>query len=198
MSAAKSATTDPVGGAELSVMAEQAPSPRPCPMAASLQLWASAGPCWRSASWITACTGSTRSRLHGGLPGHPGRPAAQARGGRSRRAPTVFGASAALRVPPDPAGKELRPVLSALAQWGSRWAQQPPTSTFAHECGHALESTRSADHCGEPVTPDTLRVRSPSAHLTFPFRPPDVMVEPRGPAHVPSRRRHRCRPSALD
>ena len=51
------------------------------------------------------------------------------------------------------AGQELRPVLLSLAEWGSRWAQEPPTATFAHDCGHALEIDQVCHHCGEPVTP---------------------------------------------
>jgi DNA-binding HxlR family transcriptional regulator len=59
------------------------------------------------------------------------------------------------------AGRELRPVLRALAEWGSTWAQEPPTSTFEHDCGHPLELDQVCRHCGEKVTPDSMRVLTP-------------------------------------
>jgi DNA-binding HxlR family transcriptional regulator len=58
------------------------------------------------------------------------------------------------------AGHGLRPVLLSLAEWGSRWAQEPPTATFAHDCGHRLDIDQVCHHCGEPVDKDTVQVRS--------------------------------------
>jgi len=59
------------------------------------------------------------------------------------------------------AGEELRPVLLALTEWGSKWAQDPPTATTHHECGHRLEVDRTCHHCGEPITVGSLRLRPP-------------------------------------
>jgi DNA-binding HxlR family transcriptional regulator len=59
------------------------------------------------------------------------------------------------------AGKELRPVLLALTQWGSKWAQDPPTATTEHECGHRLEVDQVCRHCGEPIVVGSLRLRAP-------------------------------------
>ena len=58
------------------------------------------------------------------------------------------------------AGKELRPVLLSLAEWGSRWTQEPPTATVAHDCGHRLEIDQVCHHCGEPVTHSSTRLRA--------------------------------------
>ena len=58
------------------------------------------------------------------------------------------------------AGTELRPVLLSLAEWGSRWTQQPPTATFAHDCGHALAIDQMCHHCGEPITQTSTRLRN--------------------------------------
>jgi DNA-binding HxlR family transcriptional regulator len=59
------------------------------------------------------------------------------------------------------AGKELRPVLLALGEWGSRWVQQRPTATFAHDCGHPLAIDQVCHHCGEPIAPADLRITRP-------------------------------------
>ena len=58
------------------------------------------------------------------------------------------------------AGQELRPVLLALGEWGSRWTQQPPTATFAHDCGHGLAIDQVCHHCGEPVTQSSTQLRN--------------------------------------
>jgi DNA-binding HxlR family transcriptional regulator len=59
------------------------------------------------------------------------------------------------------AGQEARPVLLALAQWGAKWAQSTPTRTFAHDCGHPLDVDRLCHHCGGAITPESLRVLPP-------------------------------------
>jgi DNA-binding HxlR family transcriptional regulator len=57
------------------------------------------------------------------------------------------------------AGLEARPILLALAQWGEKWAQTPPRRTFAHDCGHRLDIDYTCHHCGEAITRSSLRVR---------------------------------------
>jgi DNA-binding HxlR family transcriptional regulator len=56
------------------------------------------------------------------------------------------------------AGEEVRPVLLALSQWGDKWAQGRPTSTFAHECGHQLEIDHVCSHCGAVITKGSIRL----------------------------------------
>jgi len=52
------------------------------------------------------------------------------------------------------AGRELRPVLLGLGQWGERWAphgeSRAPIS-YTHECGHALEIAHTCRACGGDV-----------------------------------------------
>jgi DNA-binding HxlR family transcriptional regulator len=51
------------------------------------------------------------------------------------------------------AGRELRPVLLGLGQWGQRWARgavRNPIS-FTHECGHKLEIAHTCRACGGEV-----------------------------------------------
>jgi DNA-binding HxlR family transcriptional regulator len=59
------------------------------------------------------------------------------------------------------AGEELRPILLSLSQWGGRWAQDVPTATFQHECGHPLEVDHVCHHCGGAVTQESMRVVAP-------------------------------------
>ena len=50
------------------------------------------------------------------------------------------------------AGRELRPILLSLAQWGSRWAAGAPPVSFEHTCGETLELVHTCKACGEAVT----------------------------------------------
>lgn len=54
------------------------------------------------------------------------------------------------------AGRELLPVLVALAQWGDRWAVERPPVVLRHECGHRLRADVVCHHCGGPVTAESL------------------------------------------
>jgi DNA-binding HxlR family transcriptional regulator len=52
-------------------------------------------------------------------------------------------------------GKELRPIMLSLRQWGSRWVVEPGVewkdSQIVHTCGHPLEVDHVCHHCGEVV-----------------------------------------------
>ncbi len=50
------------------------------------------------------------------------------------------------------AGRELRPVLLSLGQWGNRWAVDVPIVRFEHTCGETLELVHTCKACGEAVT----------------------------------------------
>jgi DNA-binding HxlR family transcriptional regulator len=146
------------------VMADQPAEPRPCPVAASLHV---VGERWsllavREMSYgvhrfdqIAAYTGASRDILADRL--------------RKLEAAGVVERRQYSEHPPrfeyhlTAAGQGLRPVLLALAQWGGDWAQEPPTSTFAHECGHALDLEPVCRHCGVAVTKGSTRVRSARA-----------------------------------
>jgi DNA-binding HxlR family transcriptional regulator len=57
------------------------------------------------------------------------------------------------------AGRELRPVLTALRTWGDKWAVDAPPAVFAHSCGHDLDAALVCRHCGGEVHSDDLRMR---------------------------------------
>jgi DNA-binding HxlR family transcriptional regulator len=50
------------------------------------------------------------------------------------------------------AGEELRPVLLTLAQWGEKWVEGKPATSFTHVCGHPLEVDHVCRQCGEVIT----------------------------------------------
>jgi DNA-binding HxlR family transcriptional regulator len=50
------------------------------------------------------------------------------------------------------AGRELRPILLSLGQWGSRWAADAPPVSWEHTCGETLEVVHTCKACGEAVT----------------------------------------------
>lgn len=56
------------------------------------------------------------------------------------------------------AGDDLLPVLRALHQWGDRWAVESPSMHFRHHCGHQLEVDQVCHACGELVRPEDLTV----------------------------------------
>lgn len=146
---------------EWSEMASQPLEPRPCPVAASLQI---VGERWsllavREMSYgvhrfeqITQYTGASRDILTDRL--------------RKLESAGVVERRQYSEHPPrfeyhlTAAGEALRPVLLALSQWGSTWAQNPPTATFDHECGHRLDVDPVCRHCGKPVAKGSTRVRS--------------------------------------
>jgi len=149
-------------GSELSVMAAQTPRPRPCSVAAALRI---VGERWsllaiRELSYgvhrfdqITGFTGAPRDILTDRL--------------RKLEAAGVVERRQYCERPPrfeyhlTTAGEELRPVLLGLNQWGAKWAQEQPTATFVHECGHELAANYVCRHCDEPITQPSLRVLPP-------------------------------------
>jgi DNA-binding HxlR family transcriptional regulator len=62
------------------------------------------------------------------------------------------------------AGEELRPVLLALSQWGDKWTQDRPISTFDHVCGHPLKVDYVCHHCQQPVTADSVLLHPRRMH----------------------------------
>jgi DNA-binding HxlR family transcriptional regulator len=57
------------------------------------------------------------------------------------------------------AGKELRPILLSLAQWGDRWAVDAPSVAFVHECGAEVELVHTCRACGGEITGRDLKAR---------------------------------------
>jgi DNA-binding HxlR family transcriptional regulator len=57
------------------------------------------------------------------------------------------------------AGRQLRPVLTALRTWGDRWAVDAPPAAFTHSCGHDLDAAMVCRHCGGEVQSDDLELR---------------------------------------
>jgi DNA-binding HxlR family transcriptional regulator len=55
------------------------------------------------------------------------------------------------------AGRELRPILLSLAQWGDRWAPSPRVTVWEHECGAELELEHTCAACGGVVTGGNVR-----------------------------------------
>jgi hypothetical protein len=59
------------------------------------------------------------------------------------------------------AGRELFPVMLALREWGDRWAVDTPSVQVRHDCGHPLAVDRTCQHCGRPVTDDSIYAVAP-------------------------------------
>jgi DNA-binding HxlR family transcriptional regulator len=57
------------------------------------------------------------------------------------------------------AGKELRPILLSLAQWGDRWASPPRSTVWEHDCGAELEVEHTCAACGGAVTGSDIRIK---------------------------------------
>ncbi|MDQ1695816.1 MAG: hypothetical protein QOJ03_1169 [Frankiaceae bacterium] len=59
------------------------------------------------------------------------------------------------------AGKELRPVIMALKQWGDDHVMDAPLPlVWEHTCGKTFRARTHCEACGEPVDPRSLTVRS--------------------------------------
>ncbi|MBG0831924.1 helix-turn-helix transcriptional regulator [Planomonospora sp. ID67723] len=61
---------------------------------------------------------------------------------------------------PTSAGRELQGVLHLLRQWGDRHLTDRPPVVFEHSCGAALDPVVACRCCTQPVTPDSLTIRS--------------------------------------
>jgi DNA-binding HxlR family transcriptional regulator len=53
-------------------------------------------------------------------------------------------------------GRELFPVMLALNQWGAKWLNPPGAAVLKHDCGSPLDLELTCNHCGEPITRETL------------------------------------------
>lgn len=147
----------------ITVMAEQKPAPRPCSVAAALEIL---GERWtllavREMSYgvhrfdrITAFTGASRDILAARL--------------RKLEQHGIVERRQYNEHPPryeyhlTDAGAELVPILRALHQWGDRWAAERPAVRFWHDCGHQLEVDQVCRACGQVVRSADLTV-SPGA-----------------------------------
>ena len=69
-------------------------------------------------------------------------------------------------------GRDLWPVLTAMRQWGDRYAAPdgPPVKIVHKSCGHAAELALTCAHCGERVGPrDVQAKRGPGAKRDLPL-----------------------------
>jgi len=58
------------------------------------------------------------------------------------------------------AGKDLRPVIWALMDWGNKHVMDEPLpSVWEHSCGEVFEPRTHCAACGDPVDPRTLTAR---------------------------------------
>jgi len=58
-----------------------------------------------------------------------------------------------------PAGKDLRPVIWALMDWGNKHVMDEPPSVWEHTCGEVFEPRTHCAACGEPVEARALSAR---------------------------------------
>jgi DNA-binding HxlR family transcriptional regulator len=54
------------------------------------------------------------------------------------------------------AGRDLFPVMLALRDWGDKWAVDAPAVDFQHTCGEPVAVDLRCEHCGDPVTRESL------------------------------------------
>lgn len=55
-------------------------------------------------------------------------------------------------------GRDLRPVVGALAAWGAKHAGSPNTPVHA-ACGHPVEMAYRCPACAEPLAPEAVELR---------------------------------------
>jgi len=63
-------------------------------------------------------------------------------------------------------GRDLWPVLTAMRQWGDRYAAPdgPPLQVVHRACGHVSEAIMTCSECGEPIGPrEVTAVAGPGA-----------------------------------
>jgi DNA-binding HxlR family transcriptional regulator len=63
-------------------------------------------------------------------------------------------------------GRDLWPVLTAMRQWGDRYAAPdgPPVEVVHRACGHITDAEMTCSHCGEALRPrDVKTVPGPGA-----------------------------------
>jgi DNA-binding HxlR family transcriptional regulator len=49
------------------------------------------------------------------------------------------------------AGRDLLPVMTALRAWGDKYAVEQPALSIRHSCGHELEPETICAHCGKTI-----------------------------------------------
>lgn len=54
------------------------------------------------------------------------------------------------------AGRDLLPVMNALRAWGDRYAVEQPALQVWHDCGHELEMETICRHCGSAISPAAM------------------------------------------
>jgi DNA-binding HxlR family transcriptional regulator len=72
-------------------------------------------------------------------------------------------------------GRDLWPVLTALREWGDRWAAPngAPLEVVHEDCGEVTHTVAVCDHCGEPLHVHNVRARrGPGAEPTNPIPVP--------------------------
>jgi DNA-binding HxlR family transcriptional regulator len=71
-------------------------------------------------------------------------------------------------------GADLWGVLTAMRQWGDRWAAPggPPVEVVHRPCGHRAEAVASCSACGEPMVPRDLEPVPGSGATDPDFIPP--------------------------
>lgn len=64
---------------------------------------------------------------------------------------------------PTEAGDELRPVLTLLNSWGTRWLPDAPHTqeVFEHDCGHEALPYLACETCRRPIRGDDLTISEP-------------------------------------
>jgi DNA-binding HxlR family transcriptional regulator len=71
-------------------------------------------------------------------------------------------------------GRDLWPVLTAMRQWGDRYAAPagPPLQLRHQACGEIAQCVLVCDQCGEPIGPRDVSVVTSRPHLHGAVRPP--------------------------
>ena len=64
-------------------------------------------------------------------------------------------------------GRDLWPVLTAMRQWGDRYAAPagPPLEVVHRECGQICDAVLICSACGRPVGPGDVRVTAGPGHV---------------------------------
>ena len=144
-------------GYPIEIMAEQPPAPRPCSVAAALDVL---GERWtllaiREMAYgvhrfdqITAFTGASRDILASRLR------KLEQRGIIERRKYNEHPPRYEYHL--TQAGRELFPAMISLLTWGAKWAMDAPVVQFRHTCGQLVALELGCGHCGEPVTRESL------------------------------------------
>jgi DNA-binding HxlR family transcriptional regulator len=59
-------------------------------------------------------------------------------------------------------GRDLWSVLTAMRQWGDRWAAPigPPLHMRHRACGHVVDAVMVCSHCGAPLTAQSVAVEA--------------------------------------